>query len=120
MEEDKDFEIHVDGIPGFFQYNYDYMMTVVFDKVEKYSAFTKQELYPNLYITVNGMESSEVLASPSDSIVYFSSPIEGKLEAGVFYTCTLSPFSIEAWKMEINKLVDKLPPVFIEELRNKL
>lgn len=119
MEEDKDFEIHVDGTPKLFQYSYDYIRTVVFDRVEEYSAFTKQELCPDLYIAVNGMESSEVLASPSGSIVYFSSPIEGKIEAGVSYTCLFSPFSAEAWEMMINRL-DKFPPITIEELRNKL
>lgn len=116
MEEDKDFEIHVDGTPKLFQYNYDYMMTIVFDRVEEYSAFTKQELYPDLYITVNGMESSEVIASPSGSIVYFSSPIEGKLEAGVPYACVLSHFSVEAWKTQLVAVTNKS----IEELRNKL
>jgi hypothetical protein len=119
MEEDKDFEVHVDGAPKFFKYNHAYIVTVVFDKVEEYSAFTKQELYPDLYITVNGMESSEVLASPSGSIVYFSSPIEGKLEAGISYTCICSPFSTEAWMMMVDRL-NKFPPITIEELRNKL
>lgn len=119
MEEDKDFEIRVDRAPKFFKYNHDYIIAVVFDRVEEYSAFTKQELDPDLYITVNGMESSEVLASPSGSIVYFSSPIEGKIEAEVSYTCILSPFSAEAWEMMVNRL-NKFPPITIEELRNKL
>lgn len=119
MEEDKDFEIRVDSAPKLFQYNYDYIMTVAFDRVEEYSAFTKQELCPDLYVTVNGMEASEILSSSSGSIIYFSSPIEGKLEAGVPYTCIFSPFSAEAWEMMINRL-DKFPPITIEELRNKL
>jgi hypothetical protein len=94
-------------------------MAVVFDEVEEYSAFTQQELPPDLCMTVNGMETSEILASHSGSIVYFSSPIEDKLEAGVSYTCVFSPFSAEAWEKMLYR-IDKFPPITIEELRNKL